>query len=60
MKEAKKKYQKKLKSKIVTFYLHEEEIYRYAKTINFNGFVKAKLREEMNREKANDERNQNQ
>ena len=53
MKEAKKKYQKKLKSKIVTFYLHEEEIYRFAKTINFNKFVKKALCEAMKGNKDN-------
>ena len=47
MKESKKRYQKKLKSKIVTFYLHEEAIYRFSKTINFNQFVKKALKEAM-------------
>ena len=54
MKEAKKKYQKKLKSKIVTFYLHEEAMYRFAKTINFNRFVKTALKEAMKGNKDND------
>ena len=54
MKEAKKKYQKKLKSKIVTFYLHEEEMYRFAKTINFNRFVKKALCEAMKGNKENE------
>ena len=54
MKESKKKYQKKLKSKIVTFYLHEEEMYRFAKTINFNHFVKTALKEAMKGHKQND------
>lgn len=53
MKEAKKKYQKKLKSKIITFYLHEQAIYRYAKTINFNHFVKTALKEAMKGNKDN-------
>lgn len=54
MKESKKRYQKKLKSKIVTFYLHEEEIYRFSKTINFNRFVKQALQEAMKGNKEND------
>lgn len=53
MKESKKRYQKKLKSKIVTFYLHEQAIYRYAKTINFNQFVKKALQEAMKGNKDN-------
>ena len=53
MKEAKKKYQKKLKSKIVTFYLHEEEMYRFSKTIKFNRFVKEALKEAMKGKKEN-------
>ena len=47
MKESKKKYQKKLKSKLVTFYLHEESFYQYTKTINFSRFVKEALKEAM-------------
>lgn len=47
MKESKKKYQKKLKSKLVTFYLHEESLYQYAKTINFSRFVKESLKSAM-------------
>ena len=54
MKESKKKYQKKLKSKMVTFYLHEESIYRFAKSINFNRFVKTALKEAMKGNKEND------
>ena len=54
MKESKKKYQKKLKSKMVTFYLHEETLYRFAKTINFNRFVKKALCEAMKGNKEND------
>lgn len=53
MKESKKRYQKKLKSKIVTFYLHEEAIYRFSKTINFNQFVKKALKEAMKGKKEN-------
>ena len=47
MKESKRKYQKKLKSKLITFYLHEESLYQYAKTINFSRFVKQALKEAM-------------
>ena len=47
MKESKRKYQKKLKSKLVTFYLHEGNLYEYAKTINFSRFVKEALKEAM-------------
>ena len=53
MKEAKKKYQKKLKSKIVTFYLHEEAIYNFSKTINFNRFVKKALKDAMKGKRDN-------
>jgi hypothetical protein len=53
MKESKKKYQKKLKSKLVTFYLHEESLYQYAKTINFSRFVKQALIEAMKGTKRN-------
>ena len=54
MKEAKKKYQKKLKSKMVTFYLHEDSLYQFAKTINFNRFVKTALKEAMKGNKDNE------
>lgn len=54
MKESKKKYQKKLKSKLVTFYLHEDGLYQYAKTINFSQFVKQALKEAMKEGKSND------
>ena len=47
MKESKRKYQKKLKSKLVTFYLHEESLYQYAKSINFSRFVKESLKSAM-------------
>ena len=53
MKASKRKYQKKLKSKIVTFYLHEETLYRFAKTINFNHFVNTALKEAMKGNKDN-------
>ena len=47
MKESKRKYQKKLKSKLVTFYLHEDSLYQFAKSINFSRFVKEALKEAM-------------
>ena len=53
MKESKRKYQKKLKSKLVTFYLHEDSLYQYAKTINFSRFVKQALIEAMKGNKHN-------
>jgi dsRNA-specific ribonuclease len=53
MKESKRKYQKKLKSKLVTFYLHEESLYQYAKSINFSRFVKEALKEAMKGNKHN-------
>lgn len=54
MKESKKKYQNKLKSKLVTFYLHEGDLLNYAKTINFNQFVKKALKEAMKGKKENE------
>lgn len=53
MKESKRKYQQKLKSKLVTFYLHEDSLYQYAKTINFSHFVKEALKEAMKGNKHN-------
>lgn len=47
MNKAKKTYAKKCKSKIVTFYLKDKELYDYAKTINFQDFVKTWLRIEL-------------
>ena len=47
MKESKRKYQKKLKSKLITFYLHEDDLLNYAKTINFSRFVKEALKNAM-------------
>lgn len=47
MKNCIKKYRKKLKSKLITFYLHEEDLYNYAMSINFQKFVKEALRKEM-------------
>lgn len=47
MKDYQKKYQKKLKSKLITFYLCEEDLYKFACSINFQKFVKEKLKERM-------------
>lgn len=43
-KEAKAKYNKKCKSRIVTFYIHERELYEFSKQINFQKEVKDFLR----------------
>lgn len=45
LKRAKRAYKKKLKIREVTFYLHEEDLYNFSKTINFNGLVKDALKE---------------
>lgn len=40
------KYQKeKCKQRIIMFYPKDQDIYEYSKTINFQAFIKAKLRE---------------
>lgn len=44
MNEAKKKYQKSCKSKVITFYKHEEDLLAFANSINFQAFVKNALR----------------
>ena len=43
MNEAKKKYQKSCKSKVITFYKHEGELLDFANEINFQKFVKQAL-----------------
>ena len=53
MKESKRKYQKKLKSKLVTFYLHDDSLYQFAKSINFSRFVNQALKEAMKGTKHN-------
>lgn len=45
MNESKKKYKSKIKSRKVDFYLCDNEIYYLSKIINFNKFVKSKLKE---------------
>ena len=44
MNETKRNYRKKLKSKLITFYLHEKELYEFANAINFQQFVKTCLK----------------
>lgn len=44
MNKAKRKYAKKCKSRIITFYLNEVELYNFSKTINFQQFVKLCLK----------------
>ena len=43
--EAKKKYAKKCKQKVVTFYKCDEELLAFASSINFQAFVKELLYE---------------
>lgn len=61
LKRAKRTYKKKLKIREVTFYLHEEELYNFSKTINFNGLVKDALKEAKRQVEFNEieERNKN-
>ena len=40
MKQAKVNYKKKCKSRKVDFYLHDQDLYNFSKSINFNKFVK--------------------
>lgn len=47
MNEAKTKYNKKCKSRIVTFYLHERELWEYSKRINFQKRIKDILKEDI-------------
>lgn len=56
MNKAKKKYARKCKSKVVTFYLKDKELYEYANTINFQDYVKSCLRVQLAIEKAIRER----
>ena len=44
MNNAKSNYKKKCKSKVITFYLHDEDILNFANNINFQKFVKHCLR----------------
>lgn len=47
MNKSKRQYQKKCKSRNIDFYLHEKELYEFSKTINFQKFVKDKLKSQM-------------
>lgn len=47
MNEAKRKYKRKCKSKIITFYLKEGVLFEYSNKINFSKFVKDALRKEI-------------
>ena len=40
MNEAKRKYHKSCKSKVITFYKHESDLLKYADSINFQAYVK--------------------
>ena len=52
MNKAKANYAKKCKSKIVTFYIKDKELYEYANKINFQDYVKTCLRIQLAIEKA--------
>lgn len=45
MKEIQKRYLKKIKTRLVAFYIHEQDLYDFSKSINFNKFIKEKLKE---------------
>ena len=49
MNKAKRNYKNKCKSRIIDFYLHEQDLYNFSKTINFNKFVKNALKEALER-----------
>jgi len=51
MNETKKKYKKKCKSRIITFYIHEEDLYKISKEINFQACVKRMLKTMLNARK---------
>ena len=48
MKEAKRKYAKQCKQKIVTFYKCDADLLAFANTINFQAFVKNALTNALN------------
>lgn len=50
--EAKRKYKKQCKQKVITFYKHEKDLLAYANTINFQAFVKTCLKCEIAEQKA--------
>lgn len=47
MTEAQKKYKKEVKSKIITFYKHENDLLDFANSINFQKYVKQCLKVSM-------------
>lgn len=53
MKQAKLNYKRKCKSRKVDFYLHDQALYNFSKTINFNKFVKNALKEALERTHKN-------
>ena len=53
MNATKKKYQRKCKSKVITFYLHEQDLLDYANKINFQKCVKNWLKLSMTMEELN-------
>lgn len=44
MNKSKKIYEKKIKRKVVKFYIHEKQLYEFANTINFQKLCKDALR----------------
>lgn len=44
MNKAKRIYKSKCKRRNIDFYIHEQDLYIFSKTINFNRFVKNALR----------------
>ena len=44
MNKSKKDYEKKIKRKVVKFYIHEKQLYEFANTINFQKLCKDALR----------------
>ena len=49
MNKSKKDYKSKCKTRTITFYLHEKELYNFSKTINFQAFIKSCLKYFKNR-----------
>lgn len=47
MNKAKKNYKNKCKRRNIDFYLHEQDLYNFSKTINFQAYVKLWLKWEM-------------
>lgn len=53
MKDIKRKYKRKCKTRIITFYLKENELYEFSKTLNFQATIKNYLNELMKGKKHN-------